>query len=164
MIRTGDSLTEAVKKFLFDYRTTPHATTGVSPASLLYKRELRTRFSLLRPRVTERVEQQQEAQIKNSPRGRKNNFEIGEKVRARDYEKNNPEWSEAIITENKTPVTHVVYMDGKTCKRHSNQMKKCSQGIREPPPSETRKEEEESKVPRRSKRLAVGAQTKKGEE
>ena len=37
--------------FLLSYRTTPNSTTGQSPAELMMKRALRTRFSLLRPHV-----------------------------------------------------------------------------------------------------------------
>lgn len=120
MIRSGESLDEAVKKFLFDYRTTPHATTGATPVSLLYKRELRTRLSLLRPRIADRVDKQQTTQIKNSPKGRNVNFEVGERVRVRDYSKIAAEWSSATVTENKTPVTHVVRMSEDMSKRHSN--------------------------------------------
>ena len=37
----------AINQFLFDYRSTPHCTTNKSPANLLYKQELKTRFDLL---------------------------------------------------------------------------------------------------------------------
>jgi len=36
-------------KFLFRYRITPHATTGVPPAELLMQRKPRSRLDLLRP-------------------------------------------------------------------------------------------------------------------
>ena len=42
----GGSIQERVSKFLFDYRITPHATTGVAPCELLMKRKLRSRFDL----------------------------------------------------------------------------------------------------------------------
>ena len=47
----GDSGTLSTKlmRFLLSYRTTPNATTGVSPAELLFSRTLRTRLNLLRP-------------------------------------------------------------------------------------------------------------------
>ena len=35
--------------FLMTYRSTAHSTTGVSPSSLFLRRELRTRFDILRP-------------------------------------------------------------------------------------------------------------------
>ncbi|KAK9719375.1 Integrase core domain [Popillia japonica] len=39
----------ALCRFLFDYRNTSHCTTGVSPASLMFGRALRTRFDLILP-------------------------------------------------------------------------------------------------------------------
>ena len=45
----GRSMCQRLQSYLLTYRTTAHATTGVSPCSLLMKRELRTRFSLLQP-------------------------------------------------------------------------------------------------------------------
>ena len=38
-----DSIQERLTKFLFDYRITPHATTGVAPCDLLVNRKLRSR-------------------------------------------------------------------------------------------------------------------------
>lgn len=43
------SIHEKINKFLFSYRTTPHPSTGSTPAKLLLGRELRTKFSSLRP-------------------------------------------------------------------------------------------------------------------
>ena len=41
---TGKSIQDRLSRFLFQYRTTPHSTTGVPPAELLMGRRLRTRF------------------------------------------------------------------------------------------------------------------------
>lgn len=51
-------------RFLLTYRNTPHTTTKVSPASLMFKRDLRTHFDLLNPTtVKDTVQRQQEKQI-----------------------------------------------------------------------------------------------------
>ena len=47
-----DSLPTRVSRFLFNYRNTPHSTTGVSPAELLLRRRPRTHLSLLIPSLT----------------------------------------------------------------------------------------------------------------
>ena len=39
----------AIDRFLYHYRSTPHTTTGVSPAELMFGRKMRTRFDLLWP-------------------------------------------------------------------------------------------------------------------
>ena len=46
---SGHSLNYRVSNYLLSYRSTPHATTGVAPCTLFLKRNLRTRFDLLRP-------------------------------------------------------------------------------------------------------------------
>ena len=47
-LRTDDDLHTALCRFLFTYRSTPTAS-GKSPAELLYNRQPRTRFDLLKP-------------------------------------------------------------------------------------------------------------------
>ena len=44
----GGSLDARVARFLFNYRSTPHTATGVSPADLLLKRPIKTHLDLLR--------------------------------------------------------------------------------------------------------------------
>ena len=52
----GDSIQERLSKFLFDYRITPHATTGMPPCELLMNRRLRSRLDLFYPEVERKVE------------------------------------------------------------------------------------------------------------
>ena len=74
-----------LQSFLLHYRNTPQATTGRSPAELFLKRQLRTRFSLLKPDVISTVHQKQDVQKKNhdisttSPA----QFSVGEIVRVK---------------------------------------------------------------------------------
>jgi len=58
--------------FMFDYRNIQHATTGQSPAYLMYGRNLRTQFDTLRPNVMKTVGEKQKAQI-NTRRGKGQN-------------------------------------------------------------------------------------------
>ena len=64
--KTG-SLETRISRFLFKYRTTPHTTTGVSPAELLMGRQLRSHLSLLHPDLTihDRVTNRQQNQKDN---------------------------------------------------------------------------------------------------
>lgn len=48
--------------FLLMYRSTPHAMTGVSPADLFWKCQLKTRFSLLKPSLARTVEERHRQQ------------------------------------------------------------------------------------------------------
>ena len=80
----GD-LSHALQCFLLNYRSTAHATTGRSPAELFLKRDLRTRFSLLRPDVTTFVHQRQEKQVENHDKCVRlpTTFQVGEIVRVK---------------------------------------------------------------------------------
>ena len=46
--KKGISMKHSLANFLFRYRTTPHSTTGATPAELMVKRRLRTRLSLIK--------------------------------------------------------------------------------------------------------------------
>ena len=59
------SLNDRLARFLFDYRITPHSTTGVSPLELLMGRRLKSRFDLLKPNIATKVEQKQREQKYN---------------------------------------------------------------------------------------------------
>ena len=57
--KDGRSLAHRICDFLLTYRSTPHVTTNHSPASLMFHRELRTRFTLLQPHLAEKVRMKQ---------------------------------------------------------------------------------------------------------
>ncbi|XP_011859295.1 PREDICTED: uncharacterized protein K02A2.6-like [Vollenhovia emeryi] len=75
-LKSGKSLEYAVNLFLYDYRSTPHATTGRSPAWMLYKRKLRTRFDLLKPSTIDEVENNREAQVQRKKGNRQVSFAL----------------------------------------------------------------------------------------
>ena len=54
-ISSGLPLSRRLNNFLLTYRSTAHSTTQVTPSSLFLKREVRTRFDLLRPDDKSRV-------------------------------------------------------------------------------------------------------------
>ena len=58
--RTG-TLQTRLHRFLLSYRTSPHSSTGRSPAELLFGRSLRTRLDVCKPSLRETVELKQHA-------------------------------------------------------------------------------------------------------
>ena len=59
------SLVDKLYRFLLSYRSTPHSTTGVSPADLFLNRPLRTRLSIIKPSLGTRVANKQAHQKEN---------------------------------------------------------------------------------------------------
>ena len=57
-----ESLNDKLARLLFNYRITPHSTTGISPFKLLMDRKLKSRFDLLKPNIAARVEHKQQEQ------------------------------------------------------------------------------------------------------
>lgn len=55
----GRSIKHRLADFLLRYRTTPHSTTGATPAELLMRRRLRTRLTLVKPDLAKTVESKQ---------------------------------------------------------------------------------------------------------
>jgi hypothetical protein len=61
---TGANREDRLNQFLLMYRTTPHSTTGRSPAEIFLKRRPRTRFDLLKPDLRKTIQDSQAIQKK----------------------------------------------------------------------------------------------------
>lgn len=82
----GDTLQTRLSRFLFSYRITPHATTGLSPAELMMLRRLRSAFDLLMPDVKSKVQQKQLKQKQTHDTNRTvRSFSPGDNVFVRNY-------------------------------------------------------------------------------
>ena len=81
---------DKLSKFLFNYRITPHTTTGVPPCELLMNRRLRSRFDLLRPDniLAQRVENKQQSQkLAHDIHKPHREFKVGDTVYVQDFTK-----------------------------------------------------------------------------
>ena len=56
------SLETLIQRFLFDYRITPHSTTGISPANLLMNRQPKSKLDLVLPNLSKRITDVQDKQ------------------------------------------------------------------------------------------------------
>nr|XP_046478641.1 uncharacterized protein K02A2.6-like [Neodiprion pinetum] len=123
IVQTGKPLDYAVNLFLFDYRSIEHCTTGRSPSFMMYKREIKTRFDLLRPSVLDSVEKQQSAQIAGRKSSRIVEFQIGDTVMVEDFSVRSKARVPGTITKKLSPVTFLVETaPNKTWKRHVDQI------------------------------------------
>ena len=115
----GMPLLQSLSNFLFSYRTTPHATTGVTPSSLLMGRTLRTRLDLIKPDVGRRVREQQDHQkAQHDSHCRKRQFFLGQKVWVRNMREGS-RWVSGIIAGIQGPVSYLVQVaSGDVWRRH----------------------------------------------
>ena len=77
----GGTLATRIAKVLMAYRTTPQSTTGMTSSELLQGRRIRTCLDLLKPSVTEQVEQRQlQEKLSHDNSARQMSFLKGETV------------------------------------------------------------------------------------
>ena len=123
-ISSGRPLSHRLANFLLTYRSSPHATTGVSPCSLFLKRQVRTRFDLLKPNQRSHVMQKQAQQKTEYDRHAKpREFSIGQSVMARNF-RSGPKWVPAVIEEKLGPLSYLVKTSqGELWRRHIDSLK-----------------------------------------
>ena len=111
----GGPLQVRLDKFLFVYRSIPHATTGVSPAELFLKRSLRTRLDLLHPSVQTQVTERQTKQMYHD---RDRQFEWGQTVLVKNL-RGLPKWLPGKVIERTGPLSYRVQVQGQMWRRHA---------------------------------------------
>ena len=116
------TLPTKLMRFLLSYRTTPNATTGVSPAELLFGRTLRTRLNLLRPDVSTKVEDKQASQKQHhDKKSRERHFQVGQSVLV-ENNKPEPKWVVGTVLEKLGNISYRVQVGNQIWKRHVDQM------------------------------------------
>ena len=121
----GGTLSEVLNKFLFSYRTTPHATTNVSPAELFLKRQLRTVLDLLRPTAADSSSKARQRYQRNFDRHtRERDFHPGDMVIVRDFRNahNKIKWTPGTLLSRMGTRNWKVQVQQQTWKRHENQI------------------------------------------
>ena len=113
----GD-LETRLSRFLFHYRTTPHTTTGVSPAELLLGRKPRTLLDNLHPDLSMNGSRSQEHQkIAHDKHSRHRLFQIGDTIYVKNC-RNTPEWLPGVVSGFSELALLVKLLNGKICRRH----------------------------------------------
>ena len=109
--KDGASLSQKLCRFLLTYRSTPHATTQVAPCELFLKRNIRTRLDAIRPNYSGTVCDKQALQkVLHDRHARSREFEIGQKVMAKNFLQG-PPWVAGVISECKGPLTYLVEVE-----------------------------------------------------
>ena len=120
----GRSFEHSLATFLLQYRTTPHATTGVPPSSLLLGRHLRTRLDLLSPSVQDRLERQQrKQQEQNDKHSQFRELSTKQPVWARNF-RDGPRWVQGVVADRVGPLSYLVHLpDGNLWWRHIDHLR-----------------------------------------
>ena len=112
-----------LSKFLFSYRTTPQAITGVSPAELMFGRPIRTCLDLVLPDVAKRVCQRQLRMEDTCATSSIRSFDVGDPVLCRDFGPAKTKWISATILRKTGPLSYeVILPDGRVWRRHVDQL------------------------------------------
>ena len=120
--KLGGTIQKRLSNFLLAYRSTPHSTTGESPATLFMGRTLQTRLSLIKPTVERKVNREQEKMFVNNKHSARM-FYIGEKVCIRDYRSHEHKWVSGTITSKTGPLSYKVSVGpGADWRRHADQI------------------------------------------
>ena len=95
-----------VAQFLLSYRSTPHNTTGLSPAELFLIRQLKTRIDSLRPSVERKVLQNQANKKKHhDAHSKERSFDIAGTVWVTNL-RGEPKWLRGVIIEQTGPISY----------------------------------------------------------
>ena len=111
--------------FLLYYRTTEHCTTGVSPASLMLGRNLRTKLDAMKPDCGNHVWEAERRQIENRG-GDERALREGEEIWLRQYQ-GGIKWSPGTVAERLGDTDYrVVDEIGRKTHRHIDQLRRRS--------------------------------------
>ena len=122
-IRNG-TIEERLSKLLFNYRITPQSTTGISPAKLLFGRNLRSRLDRVKPDTSRKVEYKQQLQKFSHDSHASNRFFVeGEEVYARNF-RHSPPWVAGKIIKATGLSFKIKLRDGRIIRRHQDHIRK----------------------------------------
>ena len=115
---TGD-LETRLARFLFQYRLTPHSTTGQPPAELLMGRRPRSHLDFLFPSVAQRVQQSQERQkTHHDQHVQSRTFQVGDEVYVVNH-RGSPKWLPGVVVKLLGPLNLIVKVkDGQEVRYH----------------------------------------------
>ena len=120
-------LRDNLSRFLFQYRITPHTTTGVSPAELLLNRRPRSKLDLAVPDLTQKIRSKQLKQkIAHDQHAVAREFNTGDKVYVCDLP-SKKDWVPGTIDSTAGPLSYNITLPtGQTVRRHTDHLRSRS--------------------------------------
>ena len=121
------NMQDRLSRFLFFYRLSPHATTGVSPTEMLLGRRPRSRLDLLHPDLAQKVRQRQEKQKVNHDNSFPlRTYQVNDCVYAENFG-GKPKWLPGRVTRIYGPRSYEIQLqDGTLTRRHVDSIRSRS--------------------------------------
>jgi len=120
---SSGSVENKLARFLFKYRVTPHSTTGVPPAELMFGRRLCTALDLLQSSIGQNVRLSQARQKKGHDVYSKNReFKEGDTVFVKCFNKADT-WLSGVIDKKLGPVSFRVLDDDRVVRCHVDHLR-----------------------------------------
>ena len=108
------SLETKISRFLFNYRLTPHSSTGVSPAELMFGRKLRSLLDCLQPHLQTKADTCRDNQTRgHDSHAKLRNFSVGDFLCK----------GAALATWNNHRATRIWVAPGQKVRKHADQLK-----------------------------------------
>lgn len=112
-----------LQDILLQYRITPHTVTGVSPAKLMFNRDIRSKLDLMKSNMSKKKD------IKYNENKRIREFQIKQRVEARNYG-GSKLWLFGKIAERTGRLHYKITLDdGRTWLRHVDQIRPIGQNV-----------------------------------
>ncbi|XP_046406343.1 uncharacterized protein K02A2.6-like [Ischnura elegans] len=124
LISDGTPLHVALPRFLFNYRITPHMTTGEPPSVLMFGRALRSRLAMTKPSIGQQVHKKQDAQMQAHSDSRLRVLSEGQRVMTKMYPQGKIVWMSGVLKEVLGSRLYTVLTDeGVVIHRHIDQLR-----------------------------------------
>eukprot|EP00731_Ephydatia_muelleri_P003665 Em0001g3665a len=122
--KTSGDIDTRLSRFLFQYRLTPHSSTGQSPAKLLLGRVPRSHLDFLFPDVADNVKQNQQRQKQNhDQRATERFFVVGDKVYALNH-RGTPTWLPGTVSAvSGSRSLTIKFSDGRESRYHADHVR-----------------------------------------
>ena len=111
---------EAILKFLMTYRCTPHSGTEFTPSYLMFNRQIKNVFDLLRTK-TSKIEHKN-AEYQNQHCKAVSEYTEGESILFRNYNFQN-KWEIGIVQKKLGNLHHLIKYNNKVVKKHLDQLR-----------------------------------------
>ena len=124
------SIQKRIANFLLSYRSSRHPTTGRTPTlACSWVANLRTRLTLLRPNLEEKVmDSQAKQKATHDEHAKFREFYPGDRVLVKDLRKEDTWWQSSIAERSGPKSYRIVLNDGRVWKRHVDHVRRDGMG------------------------------------